>query len=528
MSVRISRALLVLLALSSILVLPLLAREADDAPSISDIAVIESYTRFASEGRLLLGAYSRFQWHHPGPLGFYALAPFYVVSGGKNAGLNAGAAAVNIACLAYLIAVLAKRRPSLAALTGGLIAVLAWRAGDAMASPWNPHTTVLPLLAVVVGSADVLAGAPLSLMAVAVCASLAGQLHVALMPCVLVLGFLAAGRAAYGCAGRSPRSWRRSIAWTALVLALCWILPLYEQVVGTPRGNVTELWRFFVAQSGGGQPLAIAVSAWSDMLVGVVRPDFIAARGAPFEESPVLWAEWMAVATIIVVALVGTAAYLRRSQGDSFDSALSLVLIASSGVALWSATRIAERIFDHDVYWMVGLGVLNLAFALDGSLRLLRSTLLASRRASLADDVWRALAVLTLALVAVRSAQTIEEVVARSTRPDACAISARALANDIDTYTRARQIERPLLTIDEDAWESAAGAILDLQKRGRSVSVEEGWVVMFTPEMRQTGLESATIRLVTGAGRETLAGQAAVPIFEREPVMAVTTSPNAP
>lgn len=523
-----SRALLVLLALLSMSVLPLLARAAADAPSISDIAVIESYTRLASEGRLRLGAYSRFQWHHPGPLGFYALAPSYVASGGKNAGLNAGAAAVNIVCLAYIVAVLARRRPSMAALVGGLVAVVAWRAADAMASPWNPHTAVLPLMAVVVGSADVLAGEPPSLPAVAWFASLAGQLHVALLPSVLVLALIASARAAYGCAGPVPQPWRHAVTLTALVLAGCWILPLHEQLVGTPRGNVSELWRFFIAQPREGQPLAVAVSAWSDMLVGFIRPDFIAARGAPFVESPVLWAEWLAIATVVVVALIGMASSLRRQGNEAFDRAMSLVLIASSGVALWSATRIAERIFDHDVYWMVGLGILNLAFGLSRSPVLVRSAASPPAHEGNDADVWRALAVVTVGVVAVLSAQAVTEFVDRSTRPEPRAVSARALANDIETYTRLRHIERPLLVIDEDAWELAAGAILDLQKRRRSISVEEGWVVMFTPDTRPTGRESATIRLMTRAGRETLAGQAVVPIMEREPVMAVTASPNAP
>lgn len=528
MSVRISRAALVLLVLLSMVVLPLLARAAADAPSISDIAVIESYTKLASEGRLLVGAYSRFQWHHPGPLGFYTLVPFYLAGGGRNAGLNAGAAVVNIACLAYIIGVLVRRRPSLAVLVGGFVVALTWRAGDAMASPWNPHLTVLPLMAVVVGSADVLAGTPLSLLAVTLFASLAGQLHVALLPCVLVLGLLATARTALGCAGLSPTMWRRSLAWTALVLAVCWILPLAEQLVGTPRGNVTELWSFFVAQSRDGQPLAVAVSAWSDMLVGIIRPDFIPARGAAYIESPVLWAEWMALTAIVVVAVVGAIAMMRRRESDSFDAALSVVLIASSFVALWSATRIAERIFDHDVYWIVGLGVLNLAFAVDGLLGLLRSASPSGSRAGLGDHVWRALAVLSVAAVALLLTQSVEQAIDRSTRPDSRAVAARALANDIDAYTGTRHIERPLLIIDEDAWEVAAGAILDLQKRHRSVSVEEGWVVMFTPATRQTGRESATIRLVTRAGREKMTEPSMSPIVEREPVMAVTTSASAP
>ena len=91
MPVAVRRALLLLLSALVCAALIALARQAADAPATSDMAVIESYTLLASRAELLLGAYSRFQWHHPGPLYFYLLAPFYALSGEKTAGLDAGA-----------------------------------------------------------------------------------------------------------------------------------------------------------------------------------------------------------------------------------------------------------------------------------------------------------------------------------------------------------------------------------------------------------------------------------------------------
>ena len=522
-SPRVTRVALGLVVAVALLLMPLAARSAVDSPSISDVAVIESYTRMAAEGHLLLGAYSRFQWHHPGPLGFYLLAPFYVGSGAKNAGLNAGAGAVNIACIAFVMAVLVRRRPALATIVGAGLALLAWRAADSMVSPWNPHMTVLPLVAVIVGAADVMAGAAFSLPVVALFASLAGQSHVALMPCVLVAAGAAAIRVGAGCATDSPSRWRRSAALTGLVLLVCWALPLYEQLVGTPHGNVTELWRFFVGQTNAGQPLPVAVSAWSDMLTGVVRPDFVVARGAPFVESPVVWAEWLAIGTLAIIGTSFAMSMLRRRAEDAFDAALGFLLIATSGVALWSATRIAERVFDHDVYWMVGLGVLNLAMAVDRLVARLWRTPADGSAPDRALAVWCALAFLAACLAATAPVWQMEEVIARSRRPDARALAARVLADDIAEYLRAHQIERPLLVIDEDAWEVAAGAILDLQKKGRAVAVEEGWVVMFTPEMRATGREPATIRLLTRAARERLA-QPIELVSDHEPVLAVLSA----
>src|SRR3954447_22774273 len=115
------------------------ARRGAAAPATSDTAVIESYTLMASQGRLLVGAYSRFQWHHPGPLYFYLLAPFYMASGYKTAGLNAGAAALSIGSICIVALVLGRRRPTLALAASATLALYAWRGSEALASPWNPH-----------------------------------------------------------------------------------------------------------------------------------------------------------------------------------------------------------------------------------------------------------------------------------------------------------------------------------------------------------------------------------------------------
>ena len=50
---------------------------------LADIAVLEMYVRNALTGSLLVGPYSRFGWHHPGPLYFYLIAPLYRAAGSQ-------------------------------------------------------------------------------------------------------------------------------------------------------------------------------------------------------------------------------------------------------------------------------------------------------------------------------------------------------------------------------------------------------------------------------------------------------------
>src|SRR5262249_61637161 len=101
------------LALASGLIV--LARRAADFATIGDTAVIESYTWMASTGDLLLGPYSRFQWHHPGPLAFFWIAPLYALSGARPAGLGGGGLALHLAGLAVLTSTVVRRAGTLLA-----------------------------------------------------------------------------------------------------------------------------------------------------------------------------------------------------------------------------------------------------------------------------------------------------------------------------------------------------------------------------------------------------------------------------
>lgn len=521
MPVPLRRVLGLLLAVVVCAALVLLSRRAADAPSTSDTAVIESYTLLASRAELLVGAYSRFQWHHPGPLYFYVLAPFYVLSGEKTAGLHAGAAAISIGSLALVAAVLVRRRGTLAVLVGGSLALLAWRAAEATASPWNPHVPLLPMAALVIAGADVVAGRMWLLPAVALLASMAGQAHIAMLPSALALGAVPFARALAGAVARGGDRlrWRTSLVVTLLTLAAAWAFPVWEQASGAPRGNLTELWLFFVKQTRSGQPLAVAVSAWADMWSGVLRPDFYVAHGWPFVESPVPWAEWVTLASLALVALFAWQGVYRR---DPFDVALGGLLLLGGAVSLWSATRIAERIFDHDIFWMAALGALALAVAADALL-----SMFGVRAAAPQGRVGRVACALVLGAAAAAPAAEVDGVARRSFVPPADARIALAVADDLDAYLARQGVSRALVTIDQDAWGVAAGAILALQKRGTMVAVEEDWVVMFTPAFRATGKEDAVIRMAMPPEHLRLVDRRVPTISSHDPIYAHAERPSA-
>src|SRR5262245_59572957 len=63
--------------------------------SWGDGALLELYTIHAGRAGWALGPYSRFGWHHPGPMLFYAMVPVYRLGGGHALALNAAALAIN-------------------------------------------------------------------------------------------------------------------------------------------------------------------------------------------------------------------------------------------------------------------------------------------------------------------------------------------------------------------------------------------------------------------------------------------------
>jgi hypothetical protein len=496
------RAVLAVGALAGGAALIWLARQASDAASTSDTAVIESYTLLASEGRLVLGPYSRFQWHHPGPLYFYFMAPFYVLSGFRTAGLGAAAIAINALALLAAVRILTHRASAfLAVCTFVLLALYLWRSAELLSSPWNPHVPVVPLATLAVAAADVVAGHIWTLPLVAALASLTGQTHVGLLPSSLAIGVVASvGVAMAVRAGRSegkPVNWLGPVASSALVILVFWLPSISEQLTGQP-GNLSALWSFFAIESHGGQGMAEAVSAWSDMLAGFARRDFYVAHGWRLNESPVRWAEAFAV-----VQFAGLAASIFLPGRERFERALALVLLPVTLLALWSVTRIEGAIFDHEVFWISAIGVLNSAVLVSTCVRWLRRPVEARSATMMTrGGCW----VLACAIVLAGVLQ-LREAVGRSAAPGDESEATRALADDFRRYLVAEHLPRPLIRIDQDAWGVAAGVVLRLQKAGVPVAVEDDWIAMFTPAFGRNGHEPAIFTIVGPAEHVRLTGK---------------------
>jgi len=148
----------------------------------------------------------------------------------------------------------------------------------------------------------------------------------------------------------------------------------------------------------------------------------------------VLWTEWATLGALVLVALFVGRGLRRR---DHFDAALGCLLLLAAAVSLWATTRIAETIFDHDIFWMAAIGVLMLAVAAD-----LAVSTLGERLAVAPGPAGRVAGVLLLGAAAVAPAAEVNAPAGRSMTPTTEARIAQALAGDLDAPMARQGIAR--------------------------------------------------------------------------------------
>jgi hypothetical protein len=484
---------LVVLAVCGAAALIFYARTADAAfAPVGDIALIETYTIHATHGEMLLGPYSRYGWNHPGPLYFYLQAPFYVMSGYRSAGLSAGALAINLFALGILVWVCLRAAGPVFLPIGiaAAAALFSARAPDMLASQWNPHVLVLPTMAIVVVAAAIAAGRIHLLPVLVALASFVVQTHLGLGPAVIAVSGAATAmlivRATVIRSEGATRVWPILTAALGVFLIL-WMLPLAQEF-SRPEGNLTQLWMFFGAgEARPGQPWRISFRTWADMISALPRSDVHVGWGNRYRPDAGPWNQAWAIAETTAVAAIVLWAALRNER---FRAALAAMTLIASLVGLWSITRIDDEPYDHLVFWLAGIGALQVGLIGDAVVRLIP-------RANRPVPVRLAAAacVLLFGVAVAEGFQGLRVIVSRSFRPGLQQLTARRLADWIAPTLEAK-VDRPLVTIDQPAWGIAAGVLLQLRKRQIAYSVEEGWSFMFGPDARPTGDRDVRDKLI--------------------------------
>lgn len=199
-------------------------------------------------GRILPGPE---QGSHPGPLGFYLLAPVYRLLGSSSWALEAATVAIHLAAIATALW-LGHRRAGWRGVVcvGALLAVVVRGYGQLLLTqPWNPYLPLLAWIVVLLAAWSVVCDDSPALIPLVVAGSFCAQTHV---PYLVPAGAITIGclvlrwvRVRRWRTGRSAQVLRDPMVVVAVVLGVgLWLPPLFDQLFNDP-GNVWKLLEHF-------------------------------------------------------------------------------------------------------------------------------------------------------------------------------------------------------------------------------------------------------------------------------------------
>jgi hypothetical protein len=448
-----------------------------------DTAVLELSVREVGEHVLLLGPYSRYHWHHPGPLLFDWLAIPYRLLGSYTHGLNQGAlltAAVAIGVIGWV----AHRRggSTLVAWAMVVIGLFAWAVGpDVLRSAWNPWITVLPLFGVIALAWNAACGELWSYPVAVAGGSFVVESHVGYAGVTLaVLG--GAALVVVVTAVRHTVTWRQ-VGVVGLVsigvLGLLWSPPLYQEVRDT-RGNLTELRQFF-ADAKPDHDVGDGVEVTMQEL-GVVPAQLgTLDTGDAQNDRPGTWTGAITLAAL--GAAVAIAALRRCTSALYLAGLVSLAILA----AIWSVAHVVGAIDGYLVLWIAATG--GAAWLALGAALLAPGT---------GRPVARPRLVVLLVPVALLSAVNVWSAW-QAGPPETAATAgveqlARAIRPALDPPSAGPVLVR---VASAAAWPMAAGVMVDLERRGYTTVVDPdmGWLLGEQRERRPGSRVASTLTL---------------------------------
>jgi len=330
---------------------------------VGDSAVNALQVERARHFQEYLGAYSRYGFHHPGPLAFYYTA----WAEGLLCFLPCGQVFLARVLLHFLFLLLCLHivyrsfHPGwqvllfLVAILFTLYALGNW----VFFMDWAPAQIILPVVAFILSAANLACGKTRYVLPLVLAGTFVGQTHVGGLVLVLPLGLLALLLYGVGQIVRRTHLERTDKVFlmaAAMFLVLSMLPPLYEQLT-SPYGNMSRLYDFYVR--GRVPPYYVAgqekthtlaegwnlvLSFYTDPLAGVVG------------NGP----SYLFLAVLFVAGLLQLR--LRREAIHY----LLLFLLAGLALSVWAASRITGELFKYLLWFEYGLVALWIFLLLKG------------------------------------------------------------------------------------------------------------------------------------------------------------------
>jgi hypothetical protein len=453
-----------------------------------DGAVMELSVLRAERGQELLGPYSRFGWHHPGPLYSYLQLPFYELFHRQYSALKIGAVVIAAASVAGSMAI-AGRFDGVGMLSWTFVVLTAlhsqydWLIG----SPWNPHVTILPYMLLLFSAAALASGSGWSLPLVVLVGSFLVQTHIGYFSPVVAVSAASLGTWIYG--------WRRDrksnphlwlpIGVGVVLFVILWIPAVVDQLFGGSAnlGRLLDFARSYRGDHSLRESIGVVCANLGVFAVLLEPIHGWLSFGVRRQLT-----EPVGVALTLVLPVV---AWWGARAGAPYASALcAMCFVGVVSTILW-VRRIIGPIELYLVGWIPAISIAAVSgiggvvlFGIDCT-RMRSSRLLMVRGGLIAG--------LTLAVFVVRVHQewTTTSIAGPGSSPGSKHVA--VLSKELEAFLRNEHSHHPLLRFRNRVWPVAAGVVLQCRKAGILLAVEPEWGFMFGGDLVASGPQDVVV-----------------------------------
>ncbi|MEZ5141846.1 MAG: hypothetical protein R2726_04920 [Acidimicrobiales bacterium] len=353
-------------------------------PASDRAVILARITDVLGGDRPLVGAYSRFRFNHPGPLGSYLLAPAWALRSTPGSVL-AACALLNGAAVLGAVALTRRRAGSLAAvgMAATLLLVARSMGPVLLRDPWNPWLPVLPFALFLVAAWAMATGSRWALPVAVGAGSFVVQEHIGSAAVLAAVGLWGAAALAAVAWRERPataaRPWLRPVlvgSLTAVVVLVAWAPPVRQQVTASPgEGNLSRLVSHF--RDGGDDAVGTTTAGLGTALAIVGRqvrplgPWLVADEPVNLFTGEVepLSPWWVG---LFVAAVAGAAALrVRRRRGRDPAVLLAVTVLVGAAAGVLAVARVEDGVFPYLIRWwwvLAAMGWFVVAWVVGGLL----------------------------------------------------------------------------------------------------------------------------------------------------------------